>query len=85
LGDFLGGFSLSLGNFFTKTSGHPDTTPQQLTSSCNSSLCRSLSRNNHNNKTVTTAAPAAAIIAASTTAEYKALKSRITFLATSVT
>ena len=23
LGDFLGDFSLSLGNFFTKTSGHP--------------------------------------------------------------
>ena len=24
LGDFLGDFSLSLGDFFTKTSGHPD-------------------------------------------------------------
>jgi hypothetical protein len=24
LGDFLGDFSLSLGNFLTKTSGHPD-------------------------------------------------------------
>jgi hypothetical protein len=24
LGDFLGNFLLSLGNFFTKTSGHPD-------------------------------------------------------------
>ncbi len=24
LGDFLGNFSLSLGDFFTKTSGHPD-------------------------------------------------------------
>jgi hypothetical protein len=24
LGNFLGDFSLSLGNFFTKTSGHPD-------------------------------------------------------------
>jgi hypothetical protein len=23
LGDFLGNFSLSLGDFFTKTSGHP--------------------------------------------------------------
>jgi hypothetical protein len=25
LGDFLGYFSLSLGDFLTKTSGHPDT------------------------------------------------------------
>jgi hypothetical protein len=24
LGDFLGDFSLSLGDFFTKTSGHPE-------------------------------------------------------------
>jgi hypothetical protein len=30
LGDFLGDFSLSLGDFFTKTSGHPGTSwPQR--------------------------------------------------------
>jgi hypothetical protein len=27
LGDFLGDFSWSLGNFLTKTSGHPDLSP----------------------------------------------------------
>ena len=27
LGNFLGDFSLSLGDFFTKTSGHPGRTP----------------------------------------------------------
>jgi hypothetical protein len=29
LGDFLGNFSLSLGDFFTKTSGHPDNNPNK--------------------------------------------------------